>query len=349
MLPRATVRTSFKWLQSTAKVLVRCKQTYKNSEIREALHKRYKEQIKSLKPRRAVLYVPASDEKKLKKIPFIQADCVVLDCEDGVALNRKSDARNNIVRLLPEILESSDSEICVRINSISSGIWQEDMQSLIHAKIRPPALMLPKVENWQEIDTFFSNIEPLSKHQNQSPISLIIFVESAQGLVNLKEIIESTITYSATSQLRFEGIVFGSDDYCASIGVERSENSNELLYARQKIVAHAKAFDLQVIDMVYINYKDDQGLRAQSLEGSAMGFTGKQVIHPAQVPIVQEAFFPSTKKVEWARELIKAFEKHQEEGKGAFNFHGKMIDMPLLKQAQSIVQMTESLHDTISK
>lgn len=331
---------------------MRNKQTYKNTEISEAqLHKRYRERIKGFNPRRAVLYVPASDEKKLKKIPSIQADCVVIDCEDGVALNRKSEARSNIVRYLPEILESSAtaSEICVRINSISSGICEEDIQPILHANILPPALMLPKVEKWQEIDTFFSYIKPLSKKQNQNPISFIIFVESALGLVNLKEIIESTIAYSSTSKLRFEGIVFGSDDYCASIGVERTEDSNELLYARQKIVAHAKAFDLQVIDMVYINYKDDEGLRKQSLEGSAMGFTGKQVIHPAQVPIVQEAFSPSADKVNWAQELISAFEKHQQEGTGAFNFHGRMIDMPLLKQAQSILKMSQSLHDMTSK
>lgn len=140
-----------------------------------------------------------------------------------------------------------------------------------------------------------------------------------------------------------EGIVFGSDDYLANIGGERTKDAKELLYARQKLVLVAKAFQLQAIDLVHIDYKDTETLKEQSLEGARMGYTGKQVIHPIQVPIVQDAFSPSQIKVEWATELIKAFEEHQQSGKGAFTFRGNMIDMPLLRQAKNIVQLQQHI------
>merc|ERR1711963_684444 len=108
-------------------------------------------------------------------------------------------------------------------------------------------------------------------------------------------------------------------------------------------IATTKAFRLQAIDLVDINFKDLDSLRVQCEEGARMGFNGKQVIHPAQIPVVQEAFAPSPEKISWATELIQAFEQHQQEGKGAFTFRGHMIDMPLLKQAQNIVDLSKAI------
>lgn len=98
-------------------------------------------------------------------------------------------------------------------------------------------------------------------------------------------------------------------------GVIRTEDSIEILYARQKLVLVAKAFGLQAIDMVYIQYKDLEGLKRQSEQGAKMGYTGKQVIHPDQVPVVQEAFLPTAKQIEWATGLLQAFNDHQKSGK----------------------------------
>lgn len=109
------------------------------------------------------------------------------------------------------------------------------------------------------------------------------------------------------------------------------------------MVAVAKAFQLQAIDLVHIDYKDLDGLKRQSEEGAKMGFTGKQVIHPSQIPIVQKAFSPTQEKVAWATELIEQFREHEESGRGAFTFRGSMIDMPLVKQAQNIVNMKHLL------
>jgi len=140
-----------------------------------------------------------------------------------------------------------------------------------------------------------------------------------------------------------DGLVFGSDDFCASIGATRTNKSTEVAYARQQVVVTAKAFEIQAIDVVYIDYKDITGLKAQSEEGAQFGFTGKQAIHPDQVPVIEKAFSPSADKLEWATELIKQFHVHQTEGKGAFVFRNQMIDRPLLRQAKNLVDFAKAI------
>ncbi|KAE8625893.1 hypothetical protein XENTR_v10006432 [Xenopus tropicalis] len=231
-------------------------------------------------PRRAVLYIPGNDERKIQKISSLSVDCAVLDCEDGVAINKKF------------------------------------------------------------ADKF---LQCMKGREQKEPIHLITFVETAVGLLNFKDVCEEALRWGPKVGFHLDGVVFGAEDFRASIGSTSSKETSDLLYARQKIVVVAKAFGLQAIDLVYIDYRDGDGLKKQSQEGAMMGFTGKQVIHPSQVPIVQEQFTPSADKIKWAHELISAFQEHQRLGKGAFTFHGSMIDMPLLKQAQNIVTLARAI------
>ncbi|KAK3858470.1 hypothetical protein Pcinc_035334 [Petrolisthes cinctipes] len=292
-------------------------------------------------PRRAVLYVPGSDERKLQKIPSLGADCIVLDCEDGVALSRKNEARSKIRHLLQSReIDFSGKDCSVRVNSVESGLCEEDLREVLSASHLPDTLHLPKVESPDHLDWFADKLKStLRSHKTAEKMRLIIFTESAMSLLKLPAICQRGIELSEETPFVLDGVVFGSDDFCADIGATRTNEAKELLYARQYVVMVAKAFKLQAIDLVYIDYKDLEGLRIQSEEGAGMGFTGKQVIHPGQVEVVQAAFSPKPQKVEWARELVQAFEDHQQQGKGAFTFRGHMIDMPLLLQARNIIQM----------
>jgi citrate lyase subunit beta-like protein len=179
--------------------------------------------------------------------------------------------------------------------------------------------------------------------RTEKDMNLIIYIESAKSLLYLRDILQRTKEISEYHLFQLKAIVFGSDDFCASIGAERSNEGGEVMVARQKIVINAKAFDLQAIDMVYIDYKDIEGLKKQCVDGAKLGFTGKQCIHPGQVETIQQAFTPSRDKIEWATELIKLFEEHQKSGKGAFTFRGHMIDKPLLLQAQNLVDIASTL------
>lgn len=152
-----------------------------------------------------------------------------------------------------------------------------------------------------------------------------------------------SILATASNKFSLQGVVFGSDDFSADVGINGRFSSEawELMYARQKIVATCRLFEnAQPIDMVYINFKDLEGLKKQAEQGAAWGFMGKQVIHPQQVPIVQAAFSPSESSIQWAKELIDAYEAHEKEGRGAFTFRGQtMVDKPLLKKARYILNM----------
>uniref|UniRef100_A0A671ECD7 Citramalyl-CoA lyase n=1 Tax=Rhinolophus ferrumequinum TaxID=59479 RepID=A0A671ECD7_RHIFE len=260
-------------------------------------------------PRRAVLYVPGNDEKKIQKIPSLHVDCAVLDCEDGVAVNKKLEARLRIVKTL-EDFDLGPTEKCVRVNSVSSGLAEEDLEALLQSRVLPSSLMLPKVEGPEEIQW---------------------------------AVCEEAVKTGPRVGLFLDAVVFGGEDFRASIGATSSKETQDILYARQKIIVVAKAFGLQAIDLVYIDFRDGEGLLRQSREGAAMGFTGKQVIHPNQIAVVQEQS-PSPEKIKWA-ELIAAFKEHQQLGKGAFTFQGSMIDMPLLKQAQNIVTLATSIKE----
>ncbi|XP_077977563.1 citramalyl-CoA lyase, mitochondrial-like [Glandiceps talaboti] len=303
----------------------------------------------SYTPRRAMLYVPGNDERKLKKITTLQADCVCMDCEDGVALNRKEEARHTILKMLDD-LKLDHLDRSVRINSVDNPLLaEEDLKVIMQAKKLPATLMVPKVNEAEQLQWVSEKLAlALSGRELSQQIKLVIFIESAIALLHLKDILEKGVELSKNGPFVLDGVVFGSDDFCADIGATRTPDASELLYARQKTVMTAKAFRLQAIDLVHIDFKDSEGLRKQSLEGARMGFTGKQVIHPNQVAIVQECFSPSPDKVEWASELVKAFEEHQNSGKGAFTFRGSMIDMPLLLQAKNILKLAESVQKTPS-
>ncbi|KAI1899600.1 hypothetical protein AGOR_G00063460 [Albula goreensis] len=294
-------------------------------------------------PRRAILYVPGNDERKLRKLTSLDVDCAVLDCEDGVALSKKAEARETIPKMLAE-LNLGRTEKCVRINSVSSGLAEADMEVILQATVLPPALMLPKVEDTEEVQWFVDRFQHYLKGRTlPEPVRLVTFVETAVGLLNFKAVCEEVRKLGPKAGLHHDGAVFGSDDFCASIGATRTKDATELLYARQKVVVTTKAFGLQAIDLVYIDYQDGDGLRKQAREGALMGFTGKQVIHPSQIQPVQEEFSPSPERIKWAQELISAFKEHQKLGKGAFTFHGSMIDMPSLKQAQNIVTLAAAV------
>ncbi|XP_057294846.1 LOW QUALITY PROTEIN: citramalyl-CoA lyase, mitochondrial-like [Hydractinia symbiolongicarpus] len=296
------------------------------------------------RPRRSVLYVPGNDTKKIEKASGLPADVVVLDCEDGVALNMKDVCRQTIQEVLPS-LSFGRSESTVRINSIDSSFALDDLESVLCGATLPQALMVPKIESVEQIKWLkHESKKHLGEGSNGGPIIKVIGQsETPKGLLDLRVILEEACKEDAN--LKFECFVFGSDDFSKHIGGTRTKDAKELLFARQYFVMLVKGFGLQAIDMVDIDFKDLRGLQQQSEEGAKMGFTGKQVIHPAQIDIVNDNFSPSQEKIDYSRELVEEFEQHQKTGKGAFSFRGTMIDMPSVKQAINVL----NLADVISK
>ena len=255
----------------------------------------------------------------------------MLDCEDAVAASKKAAARDTICEAL-NTLNFGRTERGVRTNSVSSGLLEDDLKSILLNSTQPDIVMIPKLDSVDE--AHFLN--KIISECTAEPFPVIFQTESAIGLIELHEIIKTLI---AASHVIPVAIVFGSDDFVSDIRGTRDIDA--VVYARQKVVTYARAYNLQPIDRVYIEYKDLEGLKLESEKGFGFGFSGKQCIHPSQIPIVQSAFSPSSEQLEYARELIRSFVENQKAGKGAFTFRGKMIDRPTLLQAQNVVDMFE--------
>lgn len=278
--------------------------------------------------RRALLYMPGDDWKKITKALTLGVDCICMDMEDGVALNRKKEARATIAKALQE-LDFGASEKLARINAVGSGLERNDIEAVLPH--RPDGIVIPKVESREQIE-WGSLIIESAELENSWPVNsirMLVGVETAKGILNLKDI---------ASHPRLDGIIFGGEDFAASIGATRTEDATELSYARGAVVTACAAYGLQAIDIVTIDFKDIERVRREAEVGAGFGFSGKQVIHPNQVEPVQKAFTPDDESIASAKRLVETFESHQEKGKGAFALDGQMIDMPLVKNAQKVLE-----------
>jgi len=278
--------------------------------------------------RRALLYMPGDDWKKITKSLTLGVDCICMDMEDGVAVNRKAGARATIAKALQE-LDFGKSEKLARINSVGSGWEKDDIAAVL--PVRPDGIVIPKIESLDQIKWGSEIIEAAELRYGWpiNSVRMLVGVETAKGILNLREI---------ASHPRLDGIIFGGEDFAASVGATRSRDATELLYARQAVVVACAAFSLQAIDIVTIDFKDIESLRAEAEFGARLGYSGKQIIHPAQVEPVQSAFTPNEEAIAHAKRIVESFEASQKEGRGAFALDGKMIDMPLLKNAQKVLE-----------
>jgi len=272
--------------------------------------------------------MPGDDRRKIEKATTLGVDCICMDMEDGVAVTRKAEARAVIAQAMKD-LDFGKSERCIRINSIGSGLEKYDLAAALATN--PDSIVVPKIETPEQVAWVSEHIETyeLSSNINAGSIRLLIGVETAKGILNLREIAEA--------DKRLEAIIFGAEDYASSVGATRTKEATEVLYARSAIVAACAANDLQAIDMVYIDFRDIEGVRLEAQQGAGLGFSGKQVIHPNQVLPVHEAFTPSDEEIAYAQRVVETFMTSQKEGKGAYALDGKMIDMPLLKNAQKVL------------
>jgi citrate lyase beta subunit len=271
--------------------------------------------------------MPGVDWRKMEKAAGLELDSACLDLEDGVAPERKAEARQLVIKALGE-LDFGGTERLVRVNAVASGLADADLDAVLPAC--PDGIVLPKVANADQVRAVAERIAIAEMAQELEPgsIALLAQIESAIGLVNLKEI--------AVSQ-GLSALIFGAEDYAGDLGAIRTAEAEEVLYARSAVVTHAAAFGLQAIDMLWADFKDAQGLKQLAAQGARLGYSGMQVIHPEQVLVVQAAYTPSDDEVDYARKVIAAYEVHVEAGTGAFALDGRMVDMPMVKSAQRVL------------
>lgn len=285
--------------------------------------------------RRSVLFMPGDSMRKISKGVQIDVDSLIMDLEDGVAVNRKEEARRTVVEAL-RTLDFGRRERLVRINPFSTpfphqlaGPPADDLRATIGAQ--PDGYVIPKVETAEHIRIVNSY---LTQAENEAgwpadSIRLLAMIETARGVLNVGQI--------AGASPRLAALVFGAEDLASDLGAQRTRAGEEVFYARSAVVMAAAAYKLQAIDMVFVDLHDLAGLEEECRVARQLGFAGKTAIHPRQVEVMNRVFAPSPAEIEAALRLAQAFAAHQAAGAGAFELDGKMVDLPMLRAAERVL------------
>lgn len=285
--------------------------------------------------RRSIHFVPGGNEKMFNKALGLPADSLILDLEDSVTEDRKISARNEVCEWLSDA-EFSQKEKLVRINPMDSEWGREDLETVL--KHRPDGIVLPKVldlKTVHAVDQLITNQEQIAGADYSDIKLLLIGTEMAAAVFNLAQMVNHD---------RVNGVTWGAEDLSLSLGAraKRDEQGNYLevfSFVRSMCLLAAVAAEVQPIDAVYVDIKNDKGLRHECKTAADMGFTAKLTIHPDQIEIVNEAFTPTKAEIEEATALVSAFKENQAAGKIAFKFNGSMVDVPHLKRAEQILAL----------
>lgn len=272
--------------------------------------------------RRSLLFIPGSDERKLAKSRALTPDAFILDLEDGVAPERKDEARRRVAAHLREA-SPGRAERAVRVNGLHTPFFAADLQAIVPAK--PDALVLPKMESPEDVTAVEASVAAARRTGEQaSGPPLLLLVESARGLAAASAL--------ARASRRVEALILGHADFCNDLGIRQARAAEGiLLHIRCALVLAARAAGVEAIDTIYEALGDLAGLRAEAEQAAALGFAGKLALHPAQVEPIQAAFTPSPEEVAYARRVVEGFEAAQAAGRGVFTLEGRMIDEPFVE------------------
>jgi citrate lyase subunit beta/citryl-CoA lyase len=282
------------------------------------------------------MFVPGNRRDMLEKAVSVPADFLVPDMEDSVPLSEKAAARNLIADMLP-ILGQAGKRAVVRINSLSTGLLEADM----NAAVTPHTfgIIVGKVETaWDvhEMDKILAALE-VKKGLEQGKTRLILYLESALAIINAYAI--------CSASPRIMAAAFGAEDFTVDMGTERTDESSEVFLPRAMVAIAARAADVVPLDIVYANFRDEEGLRRDIQVAKGLGYKGKFAIHPGQVQAINEMFSPLLEEIEYAKRVVLAFEEAEARGKGATSLDGKMIDIPVVTRARSLLAIEETVAD----
>jgi citrate lyase subunit beta / citryl-CoA lyase len=265
--------------------------------------------------RRSQLFVPGNDERKIRKSTSIDADSIIFDLEDAVPEDFKAKARDSLRTLIGELEWDSRRELCVRVNKAADGKYSPEDLDAAKSIDKISSLVLPKIE---------ARADQIHESTGKNVIGL---VETARGLVNIRDIAESKGAVA---------LCFGPQDYANSVrGDVSAYVSNPGVIT--SLVAAARAFDLDPIDGVYFELANLEGFRRAAQVARDLGCSGKQVVHPSQVTIANEVFTPSEQEISEAQKIVELYENAQKQNTGAIRVDDMLIDAVHYRRAKDLL------------
>ena len=253
--------------------------------------------------RRTMMFVPGANAAMLRDAPLYGADSIMFDLEDAVSLKEKDSARV-LVHSALKTFDYGNIEIVVRINALDAG--------------------------GADVEAVITEVE----QQNDIPVGttkMMAAIESAEGVLNALAI--------AKSSTRLIGIALGAEDYVTNMKTRRHPDGQELFFARSMILHAARAAGIAAIDTVYSDVDNTEGFEAEVRLIKQLGFDGKSVINPRQIPLVNTIYAPTEKEIQNAKEVIWGIREAEAKGSGVISVNGKMVDKPIVERAERVIAL----------
>ncbi len=284
--------------------------------------------------RRSMLFMPGNTPNMLINASYLGADSLIFDLEDAVSPAEK-DAARILIRNTIRYMDFENQEIIVRINSIDTPFWQEDIDAILPEK--PNLLLLPKANRPEDVilvDEYMTSLEKKLELEVGS-IGLMPLIETALGLENSFAI--------ASASMRVKAMLLGAEDLTADLQCVRTKEGKEIEYARGRIVVAARASGIDVYDTPFTDVNDDEGIITDTKFAKSLGFTGKASISPRHIEVINQIFSPTQAEIDYAFEVIDAINLAKKQGKGAIALRGKMIDAPIVARAERTISAAKTL------
>ena len=288
------------------------------------------------RPRRSCLYVPGANARAIEKAKSLPADAVILDLEDAVAPDEKAGARDAVLDAVDDRAYGA-REVVIRVNALETEWGRDDLNMAVSAGV--DAVLVPKITRGKDVRA----INRFLNDAGASPeLGLWVMIETPLAVLNIKKIAK------ASAKTRLSGFVMGTNDLAKELDAEPTPDRLAFLFSLSAALAAARAYGLAVIDGVYNDINNDAGLSAECRQGRVLGFDGKTLIHPAQIETANRVFSPSEAELSHARNVVAAFARTENRGKGVISLNGQMVELLHLQQAERLIAIDDAIRQMAS-
>ena len=270
-----------------------------------------------IRPRRSALYMPASNSRALEKAKRLGADAVIFDLEDSVGPDAKGDARKAAIDAVTSGGYGA-REVVVRVNGLDTPWGADDFAAL--ATSGADAVCVPKVQSAQDVADIRKTLEAGGA---PGELSIWAMIETPLGILNAREI----GMIAGSDKYPISALLLGTNDIAKDTRAAQTRDRLPMLASLSHCIIVARAYGIDILDGVYNNFRDSEGLEAECLHGRSLGMDGKTLIHPGQIEICNKIFSPPDEEIEEARKIIAAFEMEENKGKGVINLDGEMVEL----------------------
>lgn len=283
--------------------------------------------------RRTMMFVPGNNPAMVKDAGIYGADSIMFDLEDAVSMAEKDAARDLVYEAL-QTQDYGDAELVVRVNGQDTSYYANDVRAMVKAGI--DVVRLPKAEDAEMVKKLDADITAAEKEfgREEGSTMLMAAIESAKGVINAYQI--------ASASDRMMGIALSAEDYTTDMKTHRYPDGAELEFARNMVLHAARAAGVAAFDTVFTNMNDTEGFYRETEYIHQLGFDGKSLVNPRQIPMVNKVYEPTKKEIENAKNVENAIKEAKLKGSGVISMNGQMVDRPVVLRAERVMRLAKA-------